>query len=63
MAFAQAFAVPVEEVEEHWHGLAPPYESLFNGEKVFTVASPSLGRDGTFMGVVGVDINLTADKI
>ena len=28
-AFAQAFAVPVEEVEEYWHGLAPPYEPLF----------------------------------
>jgi hypothetical protein len=26
---------------------------------VFTVASPILGRDGTFMGVVGVDINVT----
>jgi methyl-accepting chemotaxis protein len=39
--------------------LTPPYESLFNGEKVFTVASPMLGRDGTFMGVVGVDINVT----
>ena len=39
--------------------LTPPYESLFNREKVFTVASPILGRDGTFMGVVGVDINVT----
>ena len=39
--------------------LTPPYDSLFNGEKVFTVASPILGRDGTFMGVVGVDINVT----
>jgi len=39
--------------------LTQPYESLFNGEKVFTVASPILGRDGTFMGVVGVDINVT----
>ncbi|HYU31257.1 MAG TPA: methyl-accepting chemotaxis protein, partial [Thermoanaerobaculia bacterium] len=39
--------------------LTQPYESLFNGERVFTVASPILGRDGTFMGVVGVDINVT----
>ena len=28
-AFAQAFAVPVEQVEEYWHGLAPPYAELF----------------------------------
>ncbi|MBO9517918.1 MAG: cisplatin damage response ATP-dependent DNA ligase [Porphyrobacter sp.] len=28
-AFAQAFAVPVEEVEEYWHALAPPYVELF----------------------------------
>jgi DNA ligase-1 len=29
VAFAQAFEVPVEDVEEHWHGLAPPYLALF----------------------------------
>ncbi|WP_174292999.1 cisplatin damage response ATP-dependent DNA ligase [Sphingomonas bacterium] len=28
-AFAQAFALDVEAVEEVWHGLAPPYPSLF----------------------------------
>ena len=28
-AFAQAFAVDVEEVEEHWHGQTPPYLPLF----------------------------------
>lgn len=28
-AFAQAFAVSVEEVEEYWHGLAAPYPELF----------------------------------
>ncbi len=28
-AFAQAFAVSVEEVEEYWHALAPPYAELF----------------------------------
>ena len=28
-AFAQAFEVPVDEVEEYWHGLAPPYPELF----------------------------------
>jgi DNA ligase-1 len=28
-AFAQAFAVSVEEVEEYWHALAPPYRELF----------------------------------
>ncbi len=39
--------------------LTPPYDSLFNGEKVFTVASPMLGRDGSFLGVVGIDINVT----
>ncbi len=30
VAFAQAFAVGVEDVEEHWHGLAPPYAPLFD---------------------------------
>ncbi|WP_126173328.1 cisplatin damage response ATP-dependent DNA ligase [Altericroceibacterium xinjiangense] len=29
LAFAQAFDVRVEDVEEYWHGLAPPYEALF----------------------------------
>jgi len=28
-AFAQAFSVSVEEVEEYWHALAPPYPELF----------------------------------
>jgi DNA ligase-1 len=28
-AFAQAFDVSVEEVEEYWHALQPPYEPLF----------------------------------
>ena len=28
-AFAQAFDVAVEDVEEYWHGLAPPYGPLF----------------------------------
>lgn len=28
-AFAQAFDVPVEAVEEHWHGQPPPYTALF----------------------------------
>ena len=28
-AFAQGFGVPVEEVEEYWHALAPPYAELF----------------------------------
>jgi DNA ligase-1 len=28
-AFAQAFGVAVEEVEEYWHALAPPYTALF----------------------------------
>ena len=28
-AFAQAFDVSVEEVEEYWHGLAPPFAELF----------------------------------
>ncbi|KPQ31103.1 MAG: DNA ligase, ATP-dependent, PP_1105 family [Porphyrobacter sp. HL-46] len=29
-AFAQAFDVAVEEVEEYWHALAPPYAELFD---------------------------------
>ncbi len=28
-AFAQAFEVSVEDVEEYWHGLAPPFDALF----------------------------------
>ncbi|MGB7417777.1 MAG: cisplatin damage response ATP-dependent DNA ligase [Erythrobacter sp.] len=28
-AFAQAFDVAVEEVEEYWHALTPPYKNLF----------------------------------
>ena len=28
-AFAQAFALPLEDVEEVWHALEPPYEALF----------------------------------
>jgi DNA ligase-1 len=28
-AFAQAFGVPVEEVEEYWHALTAPYAELF----------------------------------
>ena len=28
-AFAQAFDVAVDEVEEYWHGLTPPYAELF----------------------------------
>jgi DNA ligase 1 len=28
-AFAQAFGVSIEEVEEYWHALAPPYAPLF----------------------------------
>ncbi|WP_379923588.1 cisplatin damage response ATP-dependent DNA ligase [Erythrobacter sp. R86502] len=29
VAFAQAFDVAVEEVEEYWHALSPPYTELF----------------------------------
>ncbi len=29
MAFAQGFDVSVDEVEEYWHGLSPPYAELF----------------------------------
>ena len=29
VAFAQAFDVPVDEVEEYWHGVEPPYSDLF----------------------------------
>src|SRR3546814_18061275 len=28
-AFAQAFAVPVDDVEELWHAIPPPYGPLF----------------------------------
>ena len=28
-AFAQAFAVPIDAVEEYWHALSPPYAELF----------------------------------
>ena len=46
-AFAQAFDVSVDEVEEYWHGLAPPYPELFdwaaNGE-----APPDMANLPTF---------------
>ena len=29
LAFAQAFGVPVDKVEEYWHALAPPFTELF----------------------------------
>src|SRR3546814_1237611 len=28
-AFAQAFAVPIDDVEELWHAIPPPYAPLF----------------------------------
>ncbi|MGR3746125.1 MAG: cisplatin damage response ATP-dependent DNA ligase [Pseudooceanicola nanhaiensis] len=41
-ALAEFGAVPVEEIEELWHGLAPPFESLFawleGGEKPVSAA-------------------------
>ena len=30
LGFAQAFAVPIDEVEEYWHGLEPPFAPLFD---------------------------------
>jgi len=30
VAFAQAFAVPVDDVEEYWHGQFAPYQPLFD---------------------------------
>ncbi|MCW2392354.1 DNA ligase-1 [Sphingobium sp. B1D7B] len=30
VAFAQAFDVPVDDVEEYWHGQTPPYGALFD---------------------------------
>jgi DNA ligase-1 len=30
LAFAQAFGVSVDDVEEYWHGQAPPYTPLFD---------------------------------
>ncbi|QKR98411.1 cisplatin damage response ATP-dependent DNA ligase [Sphingomonas sp. CL5.1] len=30
VAFAQAFDVPVADVEEYWHGQSPPYAALFD---------------------------------
>ncbi len=39
--------------------LTPPYESLQSSGQVFTVAAPVFGRDRTFKGVLGVDINVT----
>ncbi|SNS87709.1 DNA ligase-1 [Sphingomonas laterariae] len=29
LAFAQAFAVSIDDVEEYWHGQMPPYRALF----------------------------------
>ena len=30
VAFAQAFDVSIDDVEEHWHGQTPPYAALFD---------------------------------
>ena len=30
VAFAQAFGVSVDEIEEYWHGIEPPYAALFD---------------------------------
>jgi DNA ligase-1 len=30
VAFAQAFAVSIDDVEEYWHGQVPPYHALFD---------------------------------
>jgi DNA ligase-1 len=30
LAFAQAFEVGIDDVEEYWHGQAPPYQALFD---------------------------------
>jgi ABC-type transporter Mla subunit MlaD len=38
--------------------LTQPYESLQNTGHVFTVAAPVHGRDRSFKGVLGVDINV-----
>jgi methyl-accepting chemotaxis protein len=38
--------------------LTQPYESLQHTGHVFTVAAPVYGRDRTFKGVLGVDINV-----
>lgn len=46
LAFAQAFGVDENEVEEMWHALTPPFTPLFNwavygGEKPDTASSPT----------------------
>jgi hypothetical protein len=38
--------------------LTPPYESLQNGETCFTVGAPVHNREGAFIGVLAVDINV-----
>jgi methyl-accepting chemotaxis protein len=38
--------------------LTPPYESLQNGETCFTVGAPMHNREGSFIGVLAVDINV-----
>ena len=43
VAFAQAFAVPVEDVEEYWHGQLPPYLPLFDWAA--NGAAPPAGED------------------
>lgn len=43
VAFAQAFSVAVEEVEEYWHGQAPPYRALFDWAQ--GLAPPPLPQD------------------
>jgi len=42
-AFAQAFAVPLDDVEEYWHGQAAPYAPLFDWAA--HGAEPPSGKD------------------
>jgi DNA ligase-1 len=44
VAFAQAFGVTPEAVEEHWHGLAPPYADLFAWGEGRAPAPDAAGR-------------------
>ncbi|WP_194744471.1 cisplatin damage response ATP-dependent DNA ligase [Thermaurantiacus tibetensis] len=46
VALAERFGLPVAEVEEVWHGLAPPYEALFawaEGRGPWPEAGPGAG--------------------
>ena len=46
-------------LREHRTTVSEPHTSLVGGESCFTVATPRLGEDGAFLGVVAIDVSVS----